>query len=431
MKVAFGAIGLALILEANCPFAQAATSDVIKTLSAKVETMYVDPVLATEAAAHVRSEFERGAYRDCGAAELATTLTNDLRRITGDGHFQVRYSAEQYESLTGPAGSILPRTALLREARERNFGFTAFRLLEGNIAYLKLDTFSWEQGAEEKAHAVMSAIADAYAIIIDLRDNRGGNSAMTQLLMAYLFEGDLDQPLQTFEKRYSDWTYEMMPLASVPGRRLTTLPIFILVSSRTWSAGEELAYLLQVRKRATIVGEKTVGGANGIEFVPLVDNFVLKIPSIRSVDTVTNTNWQGTGIKPDRPCPGTEALEHAHLLAIEALIKRTDGTRKRQLGLLREKIAARGRSSEPLGSQLRQFAGSYGGHRLKYEQGALWFRPRGGAEADWRQLTPLGDDAFMIDGINDWKLSLAKRDGKVCAIVTFADGREKVVPRDD
>jgi C-terminal processing protease CtpA/Prc len=106
----------------------------------------------------------------------------------------------------------------------------------------------------------------------------------------------------------------------VPGRRFgPTKPVYVLTSHKTFSAAEAVAYDLQALKRAVIVGETTGGGANPFEYRRVHPHFAVDLPESRSVNPITGTNWQGTGVKPDVEVPAEQALDKALELAGEAL----------------------------------------------------------------------------------------------------------------
>ncbi|WP_194777014.1 S41 family peptidase [Pararhodonellum marinum] len=71
--------------------------------------------------------------------------------------------------------------------------------------------------------------------------------------------------------------------------------------------------------RATIVGETTAGGAHLTGSVIATDKFYIRIPQGRSTSSVTNANWEGTGVIPDIEISAEEALKTAHAKALEKL----------------------------------------------------------------------------------------------------------------
>ena len=82
-------------------------------------------------------------------------------------------------------------------------------------------------------------------------------------------------------------------------------------SARTFSGGEELAYDLQALGRARVVGETTGGGAHPRVGFPLTDVLQAHVPVARSVNALTEGNWEGVGVLPDVPCAADDALDVA------------------------------------------------------------------------------------------------------------------------
>jgi C-terminal processing protease CtpA/Prc len=95
------------------------------------------------------------------------------------------------------------------------------------------------------------------------------------------------------------------------GRR----PIYVLTSAKTFSAGEGLAFLLQERRRAEVVGEVTAGAANPGRPYGVNDRFTVTVPNGRVRSAVHGGNWEGTGVTPDVKTGAAAALAVAHARA--------------------------------------------------------------------------------------------------------------------
>src|SRR4029077_1775174 len=65
------------------------------------------------------------------------------------------------------------------------------------------------------------------------------------------------------------------------------------------------------RTPAKIVGENTGGGAHGIRPYRLSAHFTASIPFSYSRNPVTDSDWEGVGIKPDVSVPADQALLRA------------------------------------------------------------------------------------------------------------------------
>ena len=98
-------------------------------------------------------------------------------------------------------------------------------------------------------------------------------------------------------------------------------PVYILTSSRTYSAAEQFSYDLKMLKRATFIGETTGGAAHAGILHNLDDHFAVGIPEHRPVNPFSDRDWAITGIEPDVKVNGADALATAEKLA-EAKLRR-------------------------------------------------------------------------------------------------------------
>jgi C-terminal processing protease CtpA/Prc len=226
----------------------------------------------------------------------------------------VFYSAEPLPPAgAGPQGPP-PRAALAA----RNFGFSKIERMKGNVGYLKFDGFMEpSSGAGDVAAGAMAFLAGTDALIIDLRENGGGSPAMVAFLCTYLFDKPVH--LNDLYWRATGQTQQWWTLPFVPGPRYVGKEVYLLTSSRTFSAAEEFTYNLKTQKRATLVGETTGGGANPGGVERLTDHFAAFVPGGRAINPITGTNWEGTGIAPDIQAPADQALDVAYRTALGKL----------------------------------------------------------------------------------------------------------------
>lgn len=74
-------------------------------------------------------------------------------------------------------------------------------------------------------------------------------------------------------------------------------------------------------KRATIIGEVTGGGAHMVRPRRLNDHFMFNLPFARPINSVSKTDWEGTGVTPDIQVDRSDALDTAEKLALKKLQK--------------------------------------------------------------------------------------------------------------
>ena len=177
------------------------------------------------------------------------------------------------------------------------------------------------------------------------------------------------------------------PAVFHPNPRLE-VPVYVLISGRTGSAGEAFPYTLQGARRATIVGEASGGAANPGGMVPVGGGFAVFISQGSPRNPVTGRNWEGTGVQPDVAVPWDRALTRAHTLALETILAgdagRTDAAWTLQV-----------MNSTTAAGDLTPYAGVYGeqtvsvaGDRLSVVRGR---RPP-------VVLARLDGDLFTVDG---------------------------------
>ncbi len=147
-----------------------------------------------------------------------------------------------------------------RFAARVNYGFDKVARLEGNVGYLKMQGFMPAALGGEVAAAAMTFLASTDALIIDLRENGGGDPEMVALITSYLF-GEEPVHLNDIYQRPTDSTTQFWTRSYVPGRRFgATKPIYVLTSAYTFSAAEEFTYNLKSLGRATIGGRARRAG---------------------------------------------------------------------------------------------------------------------------------------------------------------------------
>ena len=213
-------------------------------------------------------------------------------------HFDAAASAEPDTRSHGwppiDPEQVRARAAGVREVR---------RLPDGTFA-LTLDTLDPVEHAGPYLEAALALARGARRLVLDLRGNGGGDPGTLALVAEHLL-GDGAQALSEviYRDRRRQWWTRARPAGSA-----LTQDLAVLVSSHTYSSAEALAYHLQARGRAVIVGETTRGAADHVTPVWLTRQVVGLLPEGTVVDAVTGSNWEGTGVCPDVSCPAEEAL---------------------------------------------------------------------------------------------------------------------------
>jgi hypothetical protein len=303
----------------------------IDALVTKLNDHYVFPDKAKRAEAVLRQRQRDGKYDGITDGEqLAKQLTADLADILQDKHLFVGFDP----GLVPPDRDVGPRPTTLAEWERMAPPDVRKRILESNLGVEKVDHLSPRIGYLEisgfpppflvtgKYAAAMDKLADTDGLIVDLRNNHGGTPDGVALLVSYFVDErtrlndiwDRDTGVST-----QHWTVDQLDGKRYGGKK----PVLILTSPGTMSAGEDFAYTMQALKRATLVGERTWGGAHPTRPARLGDHFFAAIPGARTISPITHTNWEGVGVVPDVAATPDQALA----VAKDMLQRRLQGTK--------------------------------------------------------------------------------------------------------
>jgi hypothetical protein len=280
-----------------------------------LEENYVFPEVGAKMAADVRARLASGGY-DQVRTELALErrLVDDLRAISRDLHLRLWLDPESDQPASRPRQRH-------DDGRSENFTFRRVEILEGNVGYVRFDAFLDGEAAERTAAAALGFLAHANAIVFDLRFNGGGSPSMIRFITSWLFAKRTH--LNDMVDRDGTVVEEYWTLDDIPGEPFEmTVPVYVLTSNRTFSGAEEFAYNLKALKRATIIGERTGGGAHPTRTQRINDRFVMGVPFMRACNPWTKTNWEGTGVEPDIGVPADAALDRALVEARAVLARR-------------------------------------------------------------------------------------------------------------
>lgn len=315
--------GLLLVLSAfaqppasDAPLDATARNAVMDALASKIEAGYVVPETGDLAVRFLHKAKTEGEYNTVtSASSFAQKITADLRSVTKDKHLALHFDPAQKP--TSP--STTPQAAPVERF---SYGFNKLERLRGNVGYLEIRSFANLDQAKDTADAWLSALAGFDSIILDLRQNGGGNTPMAVYIASY-FLGPKSVLFTQMHWRDENRTIDLMTSETIAGRRSLDRDLFILTGPSTFSAAEDFCYSMQQLKRATLVGEKTGGGAHmGRGLVRLSVLFTAFIPVGESLNPITKTNWEGVGVQPDVHVPADKALQEAHTLALRKLLDR-------------------------------------------------------------------------------------------------------------
>lgn len=187
------------------------------------------------------------------------------------------------------SGSDVTDIELVRS--EMTLPLVEVRELSGGVGYVRLSHF--ELGAAAELDAALEGLASSPErnLVLDLRDNPGGDLDVLRDVASRFVAG----PLWVERRRSGEDTIQ-----SVPGQDVTEFDsIAVLVNEGTASAAEMLASLLREVAGASLVGSQTFGKPAIQGLVRFTDGSAMRL-SIATWATPGGVDVTEGGLKPDR-----------------------------------------------------------------------------------------------------------------------------------
>lgn len=278
--------------------------------------VYVYPDVARRVSDEITRRLDDGLYdRIASKQALAERIGSDLQEVSGDGHLGILL-----------AEGDAPPTHVVAETVDRfrlNYAFQKVEVLDGNIGYLKLNKFYLDDEAQPIADHALGFLSGTDALIIDLTECVGGSPELVRHMLSYFFS---DQTLLwSIINRDGVSVYDALSTRDLgPARFKSDFPVFILTSPDTASAAEMFTYALQSYGKAKTVGEGTMGIAHVVGAIPINEHFVARFSTYRSVNPITNSDWERVGVVPDTYAAPEDRLDVAVRLAKASLERNGD-----------------------------------------------------------------------------------------------------------
>ncbi len=284
---------------------------------------YMDPTEFSDATAPLEGYSGIGAYVNTegefltitepikGSPAEAAGLKPGDQIIAIDGVDMVGTLAENArQKVLGPAGTKVVLT-IKREGMEQPFDVpiiraqisipsTEYRMLDNNIAYVRLNVFSDTTSSELHAALTELLAQNPQGLILDLRNNGGGYlDTAIKVGSEFLADGVV---------AYEETGNGARETFNASGNGIATqVPMAVLVNEYTASASEIVAGALQDRGRAQLVGVTTYGKGTAQNWIPLSNNEGAIRVTVARWLTPNNRNVTGTGLSPDVEVKITDA----------------------------------------------------------------------------------------------------------------------------
>jgi retinol-binding protein 3 len=395
------------------------------SLASQLTRYYVEKAPAAKMGSHIRKKCREGAYDNLRNDPhlLAAALTRDIQSVHRDEHFHVEYNPALAVEISGLVDDVPGMVAeKLKQEMNRNFGFRKAEVLNGNIGYLEISSFSrLNDYSRATADAALKLLSNTHALIIDLRYGVGGSPEMvTHLLSKFLSKRTHVTDIYI---RAENATLPYYTRPDSTYSNLHQIPVYILASYKTFSAAEGFTYAMRQFRKAVVIGETTRGGAHTVTYRPLSSGFVADIPFGKALDPKTGANWEGTGIAPDIAAPAEQSLQLAESKIFEGFFASAkDSTETRRIRWQYRMLQAANNPFQPDSNSLKILAGDYGAYMISFDKGCLYYQKAGKAKfpllpVSENCLRPKGNDSFIVE------FSVQGGDSTIQVVTLYEDGR--------
>ena len=335
-------------------------NQLIDSLNASLNTNYVFPEKAKSISLYLRAQLKKNAYALClnDPQKLAEQIERDINQVHHDPHLHFQYDPNFVaQDQRKPSEEEIKQSKKYWKAQ--NYSFPKVEILPGNVGYLPIYGFVDDiESAKPTISSALKFLAHTSSIIIDLRENQGGDPIMVSQIESYFFK-EKTHMNDLIDRSAKDTTAFYADPAKADSLNLT-MPVYILTSHKTFSAAEDFSYGMQKAKRASIVGEITGGGAHPQMPFYIGQGFVSSIPFARSYNPVTKTDWEGTGVIPDVKVEAGKALLKAQELIFTEQLKAANDEKEKFKSeyYLRALLPTKETKNMPI-KLLSQFTGAY------------------------------------------------------------------------
>jgi Peptidase family S41/Tricorn protease C1 domain len=206
-------------------------------------------------------------------------------------------------------------TSPLKLAGENKYDYG---ITPNNVGYVYISTFSegdnlWYKDFDK----IMGYFRTAKGIIIDVRNNGGGNSNTVDYMIARLIE----KPVTETWYRYFGINRVIINPANPTG---FNKPVAVLINGASFSAAESFPELLRQSSNATLIGDTTGGGGGTNDIYTLPSGKRLRIAN-GYFTRLDGTMVEWNGVLPDILIKQTEAdITSGHDIQLEYAINFLD-----------------------------------------------------------------------------------------------------------
>jgi hypothetical protein len=244
---------------------------------------------------------------DAQLFQIMSSLLSNLK----DGHVSLTTSVGTY-AYTGWY-SQYPTNFLSTTAVARYFsadygttagGYLRYAKIADSIGYLYIGpTLSGDQTLWTQAiDAIINTLKDCKGIIVDIRNNGGGNDALGNIVAGRFADQQRVYSYVRWRNGPSHFDFTEYQAATIQpqGPRQFTKPVAFLTNRHCFSSAEGTTLMMKALPNVTLIGDTTGGGSANPIALTLPNGWSYRVSRWIQY-TAQKTVFEGTGLPPDIP----------------------------------------------------------------------------------------------------------------------------------
>lgn len=217
-----------------------------------------------------------------------------------------------------------------RQLKKTDLPVVQYTTTENNIGVLTINNFS-SADFFKKFDTLYPQLLQTKAMIIDLRENTGGNGAQGEYLLKHFLKSSFPDPVisaRQYNPLLKAWGqtttayYTISPGYNKPftDRTIYEKPIVVLIGRTTGSAAEDFAVLFDHMKRGKLVGQPSSGSTGQPVFSALPGGGSFRV-CVRKDTYPDGKEFVGIGVQPTIVAENAEAFRKGEDLVMKKALE--------------------------------------------------------------------------------------------------------------